>query len=81
MKHRLRFAAKELLRMALLLLGVSLAAFALMTAENLFTGDPEQCAIHQEAYFSILQGESMKNVRFRYEKEMDAYVKEHMWDD
>ena len=57
------------------------AAFALMTAENLFTGDPEQCAIHQEAYFSILQGESMKNVRFRYEKEMDAYVKEHMWDD
>ena len=57
------------------------AAFALMTAENLFTGDPEQCAIHQEAYFSILQGESMKNVRFRYEKEMDDYVKEHMWDD
>ena len=57
------------------------AAFALMAAENLFTGDREQCAIHQEAYFSILQGESMKNVRFRYEKEMDAYVKEHMWDD
>ena len=52
-----------------------------MTAENLFTGDREQCAIHQEAYFSILQGESMKNVRFRYEREMDAYVKEHMWDD
>ena len=57
------------------------AAFALMTAENLFTGDREQCAIHQEAYFSILQGENLKNVRFRYEKEMDAYVKEHMWDD
>lgn len=57
------------------------AAFALMAAENLFTGDREQCAIHQEAYFSILQGESLKNVRFRFEKEMDAYVKEHMWDD
>ena len=25
------------------------AAFALMTAENLFTGDPEQCAIHQDS--------------------------------
>ena len=57
------------------------AAFALMTAANLFTGDREQCAIHQEAYFSILQGENLKNVRFRFEKEMDAYVKEHMWDD
>ena len=57
------------------------AAFALMTAANLFTGDREQCAIHQEAYFSILKGESLKNIRFRYEKEMDAYVREHMWDD
>ena len=53
------------------------AAFALMTAANLFTGDREQCAIHQEAYFSILKGESLKNIRFRYEKEMDAYVREH----
>ena len=57
------------------------AAFALMTADNLFTGDSEQCAIHQEAYFSILQGENIKNIRFRYEKEMDAYVQRHMWDD
>ena len=57
------------------------AAFALMTAANLFTGDREQCAIHQEAYFSILKGENLKNIRFRYEKEMDAYVREHMWDD
>lgn len=57
------------------------AAFALMAADNLFTGDQEQCAIHQEAYFSILRGESMKNIRFRYEKEMDAYVQRHMWDD
>lgn len=57
------------------------AAFALMTADNLFTGDSEQCAIHQKAYFSILQGENIKNIRFRYEKEMDAYVQRHMWDD
>lgn len=57
------------------------AAFALMTADNLFTGDSEQCAIHQTAYFSILKGENIKNIRFRYEKEMDAYVQRHMWDD
>ena len=42
---------------------------------------PTDGAIHQEAYFSILKGESLKNIRFRYEKEMDAYVREHMWDD
>lgn len=57
------------------------AAFALMTADNLFTGDSEQCAIHQTAYFSILKGENIKSIRFRYEKEMDAYVQRHMWDD
>ena len=32
MKHRLQFAAKKLLRMALLLLGVSIVTFALMAA-------------------------------------------------
>ena len=57
------------------------AAFALMAADNLFTGDQEQCEIHQNAYFSILRGDDLKNVRFRYEKEMEAYVQRHMWDD
>ena len=57
------------------------AAFALMTADNLFTGDREQCDIHQKAYFSILNGENLNTIRFRYEKEMEAYVQRHMWDD
>ena len=57
------------------------AAFALMTADNLFTGDREQCDIHQKAYYAILKGESLKNIRYRYEREMEAYVQRHMWDD
>ena len=56
------------------------AAFALMAAENLFTGDWEQNMIHQKAYFAILDGESIPNARFRYDREMDAYVERHMWD-
>ena len=56
------------------------AAFALMAAENLFTGDREQNMIHQKAYFAILDGESISNARFRYDREMDAYVEQHMWD-
>ena len=35
MKHRLQFAGKKLLRMVLLLLGVSLAAFLLMSLSPL----------------------------------------------
>ena len=56
------------------------AAFALMAAENLFTGDREQNMIHQKAYFAILDGESIPNARFRYDREMDTYVERHMWD-
>ena len=56
------------------------AAFALMAAENLFTGDREQNMIHQKAYFAILNGEAIPNARFRYDREMDAYVERHMWD-
>ena len=56
------------------------AAFALMAAENLFTGDREQNMIHQKAYFAILDGESIPNARFRYDWEMDVYVEQHMWD-
>lgn len=56
------------------------AAFALMAAENLFTGDREQNMIHQKAYFAILDGETIPNARFRYDREMDAYVERHMWD-
>ena len=56
------------------------AAFALMAAENLFSGDREQNIIHQNAYFSILRGETLANIRFRYQKDMELYVADHMWD-
>ena len=46
MKHRLQFAGKKLLRMVLLLLGVSLAAFLLMAASPL---DPLQTNVGQAA--------------------------------
>lgn len=46
MRHRLQFTAKKLFRMALLLLGVSLTAFLLMTAAPL---DPLQTNIGQAA--------------------------------
>ena len=50
MSHRLKFTVKKLIRMALLLLGVSLAAFALMTASPL---DPLQTNIGQAALGSM----------------------------
>ena len=50
MRHRLQFAAKKLLRMALLLLGVSLAAFLLMSASPL---DPLQMNVGQTALGSM----------------------------
>lgn len=46
MKHRLQFAGKKLLRMALLLLGVSLTAFMLMSASPL---DPLRTNVGQAA--------------------------------
>ncbi len=52
MKHRLQFAGKKLLRMALLLLGVSLAAFLLMSASPL---DPLQTNVGQAALGSMSQ--------------------------
>ena len=50
MKHRLRFAAKKLLRMLLLLLGVSAVTFALMSASPL---DPLQTNVGQVALGSM----------------------------
>lgn len=50
MKHRLRFAGKKLIRMALLILGVSLAAFLLMSASPL---DPLQSNVGQAALGSM----------------------------
>ena len=50
MRHRLEFAGKKCIRMALLLLGVSLAAFLLMAASPL---DPLQTNVGQAALGSM----------------------------
>ena len=54
MKHRLQFAGKKLLRMVLLLLGVSLAAFLLTSLSPL---DPLQTNVGQPALGSMRPGE------------------------
>lgn len=57
------------------------AAFALRTANELFHHDRELSLITQRAYFSILEGENIASVRRRYDREMERYVQNHMWDD
>lgn len=57
------------------------AAFALMTAENLFCRDRELNAIHLKAYRSILDGEPIANVRYRYDYDLEMYLERHLWDD
>lgn len=56
------------------------AAFALMIVGNLFSGDREQNEIHQRAYTSILNGESITGVRFKYDYDLESYLLNHMWD-
>ena len=56
------------------------AAFALMVASHLSMGNQEQNAIHQKAYLSILGGESIQNVRFRYDCDLEQYLERNMWD-
>ena len=57
------------------------AVFALMAMHNLFHHDREFSEIHQEAFASILDGEDIASVRFRYNRCMDAYLQAHLWDD
>lgn len=57
------------------------AAFALMIAENLCGLDREQWNMNQDAYFSILKGENIAHVRFRYNEALRQYVERHLWDD
>ena len=56
-------------------------AFALMTANNLFAHDTDLAAIHQQAFFSILEGNAIPSVRVRYDRQMDTYLQKHLWDD
>lgn len=57
------------------------AAFAVGIASSLFNHNRELSGITQKAYFSILNGENIASVRFRYDRETNEYWKEHMWDD
>lgn len=57
------------------------AAFALMVFDNLFCHNRELSEIHQRAFFAILNGESIPNVRFRYEEDSKKYLSRHLWDD
>lgn len=57
------------------------AAFAWMISESLLRGDREQCEINQRAYFSVLNGDSIANVRARYDADQKRYMERHMWDD
>ena len=56
------------------------AAFALNISSNLFFHDGELTNIHMKAYSSILKGDPIADVHFRYDKEMDAYHARHNWD-
>lgn len=57
------------------------AAFALMVSDNLFCHNRELSDIHQRAFFAILNGESIANVRFRYDEDSKKYLSRHLWDD
>ena len=57
------------------------AVFALMTASDILSGDRERNAINQQAYFEILQGRNIADVRRRHSRAMDKYLRQHMWDD
>lgn len=57
------------------------AVFAIHTANSLFHHNRELSLIHQKAYFSILKGEKIADVRARYDKELTEYWNSHMWDD
>ena len=57
------------------------AAFAIHTANSLFQHNRELSLITQKAYFSILHGERIAEVRLRYDRELTEYWNQHMWDD
>lgn len=56
------------------------AVFALQIISNPFVNDREVGAIRMEAYAAILDGRAIADVRYRYDRQMDAYVTRHNWD-
>ena len=56
------------------------AVFALQIVSNPFIRDREVGAIQMEAYSAILDGNTIADVRYKYDRQMDAYVARHNWD-
>jgi hypothetical protein len=57
------------------------AAFAIRIANDLFNHNRALSLITQNAYFAILRGEAIADVRCRYDKELNEYWNQHLWDD
>jgi len=57
------------------------AAFAIMIHDEMVCGIEGIRNIVQRAHTSIMEGENIENIRFRYTKEMDEYFRVHTWDD
>ena len=56
------------------------ADFALKIISNPFIPDRELGAIQMEAYTAILNGESIADVHYKYDRQIDTYVIRHTWD-
>ena len=56
------------------------AIFALQIISNPFVNDREVGAIRMDAYAAILDGEAIADVRYKYDRQMDAYLTRHNWD-
>lgn len=56
------------------------AVFALEIISNPFIKDREVGAIQMEAYAAILDGKAISEVRYKYDRQMEAYVVRHSWD-
>ena len=56
------------------------AVFALQIVSNPFVQEREVGAIRMEAYAAILEGQSICDVRYKYDRRMDDYVARHNWD-
>lgn len=56
------------------------AVFALQIISNPFVRDREIGAIQMEAYTAILDGKAIPDVRYKYDRQMDAFVARHNWD-
>ena len=42
---------------------------------------PQPFQLLQKAFKSILEGEPIVGVRFRYDYDLETYLQRHMWDD